>query len=151
VLLSLLFSASEAGVGSRLVLLIMFAALVLATAAVVSFAGRSRRRGGVLLRLQDTTAEIRIRGAVVLLVAFVVLAERFGLESNLGAFLARNTGTRPALAAALLQATSLPFIVTATPIGLLSVLILARRRPRPAAPDDEGHHAEPEQAPRSAQ
>ena len=41
-----------------------------------------------LTRLQDTTAEIRVRAAVVLLVAFVALAERFGLESILGAFLA---------------------------------------------------------------
>jgi Kef-type K+ transport system membrane component KefB len=46
------------------------------------------RLGTVLVRLQDTTAEIRIRFAVVLLVAFTVLAERFGLESILGAFLA---------------------------------------------------------------
>jgi Kef-type K+ transport system membrane component KefB len=46
------------------------------------------RLGQVLVRLQDTTAEIRVRFAVVLLVAFTVLAERFGLESILGAFLA---------------------------------------------------------------
>src|SRR5437763_6989762 len=46
------------------------------------------RLGGVLVRLQDTTAEIRVRSAVVLLVTFTVLAERFGLESILGAFLA---------------------------------------------------------------
>jgi len=44
--------------------------------------------GDVLVRLQDTTAEIRVRFAVLLLVAFTVLAERFGLESILGAFLA---------------------------------------------------------------
>jgi Kef-type K+ transport system membrane component KefB len=41
-----------------------------------------------LTRLQDTTAEIRVRAAVVLLVAFVALAEKFGLESILGAFMA---------------------------------------------------------------
>ena len=35
-----------------------------------------------------TTAEIRVRFAVLILVAFTVLAERFGLESILGAFLA---------------------------------------------------------------
>ena len=46
------------------------------------------RLGDVLLRLQDTTAEIRVRFAVVLLIAFTALAERFGLESILGAFLA---------------------------------------------------------------
>jgi Kef-type K+ transport system membrane component KefB len=42
----------------------------------------------VLVRLQDTTAEIRVRCAVLLLVAFTVLAQKFGLESILGAFLA---------------------------------------------------------------
>jgi Kef-type K+ transport system membrane component KefB len=42
----------------------------------------------LLVRLQDTTAEIRVRGAVVLLVVLVVLAEKFGLETILGAFIA---------------------------------------------------------------
>jgi len=160
---------------------------------VVSGAARSMRLGRVLVRLQDTTAEIRVRFAVLLLVAFTVLAERFGLESILGAFLAgaivglvdrdssshpnfrvkleaigygflvpvffvasgirlnltgllhspsalarvplfllallvvrglpafiglRANGTKPTLALGLLQATSLPFIVTATQIGV---------------------------------
>jgi Kef-type K+ transport system membrane component KefB len=151
------------------------------------------RLGAVLLRLQDTTAEIRVRFAVLLLIAFTALAERFGLESILGAFMAgvivslvdRDSGSHPnfrikleaigfgflipvffvssgvrldlkglldepsalirvpifllallivrgvpallyvprlgrrsALAAGLLQATSLPFIVTATQIGV---------------------------------
>ena len=48
----------------------------------------SKRLDMTLTRLQDTTAEIRVRGAVVLLVAFVALAEAFGLESILGAFMA---------------------------------------------------------------
>ena len=88
VLLSLLFSASGGSTGARVVLLVAFAALVAATAVAVSRAGRSMRLGEVLLRLQDTTAEIRVRFAVLLLVAFTALAERFGLESILGAFLA---------------------------------------------------------------
>ncbi len=46
------------------------------------------RVGDLLVMLQDTTAEIRVRFAVVLLLAFVVLAEKFGLESILGAFMA---------------------------------------------------------------
>jgi Kef-type K+ transport system membrane component KefB len=44
--------------------------------------------GEVLLRLQDTTAEIRVRMSMLLLIAFVALAMRFGLEAILGAFLA---------------------------------------------------------------
>jgi len=195
----------------------LFAGLVVAAGAVVSLAGRSQRLGDVLTRLQDTTAEIRVRAAVVLLLAFVALAERFGLESILGAFLAGGvvglvdrdssshprfrtkleaigygfvipvffvtSGMRldlgallaspsalarvplfllallvvrgvpallyarlftrcPLVAAALLQATSLPFIVTATALvcaGLLSVLLFpssrspscVARQPRP--------------------
>jgi Kef-type K+ transport system membrane component KefB len=197
-LLSLLFSASEGTTGGRLVLLAMFVLVVVATGLVVALAGRSMRVGDLLVRLQDTTAEIRVRGAVVLLVAFVVLAERFGLESILGAFLAGavvgmldrdsashprfrvkldavgygflipvffvtsglrldvgslvdspsalaqvplfllallaarglpallyapSLGMRAAVTAGLLQATSLPFIVTATQIGLLIGLL----------------------------
>jgi Kef-type K+ transport system membrane component KefB len=192
-LLSFFFSASGGGTGSRVVLIVAFAVLVLVTALVVARAGRSMRLGGVLERLQDTTAEIRVRFAVVLLVAFTALAERFGLESILGAFVAgvvvsvvdrdsrshrhfrtkldavgygflipvffvtsgarldlkgllehpsallrvpvflvallvlrgvpallnlRTHGRRATVATALLQATSLPFIVTATQIGV---------------------------------
>jgi Kef-type K+ transport system membrane component KefB len=88
VLLSLFFSTSGGSTGAKLVLLVAFAALVAATGFAVRTAGRSMRLGTVLVGLQDTTAEIRVRFAVVLLVAFTVLAERFGLESILGAFLA---------------------------------------------------------------
>ena len=41
-----------------------------------------------LLRLQDTTAQIRVRAALVLFVGFAALAERLGLEVILGAFIA---------------------------------------------------------------
>jgi Kef-type K+ transport system membrane component KefB len=88
VLLSLLFSASDGSTGSRLLLVGLFAVLVLVTGVVVLRVGMSRRLGDVLVRLQDTTAEIRVRFAVLLLIAFTALAERFGLESILGAFLA---------------------------------------------------------------
>ena len=236
VLLSLFFS-SGGSTGSKVVVLGAFAGLVVVTGLAVSGAARSVRLGQVLLRLQDTTAEIRVRFAVLLLVAFTALAERFGLEAILGAFLAgaivglvdrdsashpnfrskleaigygflvpvffvssgvkldlagllhsppalvrvpvfllallvvrglpaliglRANGTRATLALGLLQATSLPFIVTATQIGvtlgkitpvtaaalvcagLLSVLIfplialtlLRRGTPEPAAGEE---------------
>ena len=179
-------------------LLATFAMLVVATGLVVALVARSRTLDMTLTRLQDTTAEIRVRAAVVLLVAFVALAERFGLESILGAFMAgavvgildRDTTSHPhfrlkleaigygflipvffvtsgirldltgllddpgalarvpvfvvallvvrgvpallfaktfdrsaLIAAGLLQATSLPFIVTATQIGVLTGLM----------------------------
>ncbi|MEP7054109.1 MAG: cation:proton antiporter [Actinomycetota bacterium] len=88
VLLSLLFSSSGGSPGAKVVLLVAFVVLVAVTAVAVGRASRSMSLGGVLDRLQDTTAQIRVRLAVVLLVAFVALAERFGLESILGAFMA---------------------------------------------------------------
>ncbi|MEQ4210372.1 cation:proton antiporter [Actinopolymorpha sp. B9G3] len=87
-LLSLLFSTSGGSIGERIVMLVVFAALVAAVGVAVSLAGRSMRLGGVLRRLQDTTAELRVRAAVALLIGFVVLAQRFGLETILGAFVA---------------------------------------------------------------
>jgi Kef-type K+ transport system membrane component KefB len=194
VVLSLFFSASGGSTGAKVVLLVAFTAVVTVSALVVLRAGRSMRVGDLLGRLQDTTAEIRVRLAVVLLVAFIALATRFGLESILGAFLAgavvslidrdasshprfrakleaigygfvvpvffvssgirldltglvhapaallrvpvflvallivrgapalpgfRTLGGRATVAVALLQATSLPFLVTATQIGLV--------------------------------
>jgi Kef-type K+ transport system membrane component KefB len=88
VLLSLFFSTSGGSTGARVVFLVAFAAVVAATGVTVAAAGRSRKLGDLLIRLQDSTAEIRVRFAVVLLIAFTALAERFGLESILGAFLA---------------------------------------------------------------
>jgi Kef-type K+ transport system membrane component KefB len=194
-LLSLVFSESGGSTGSRVVLLGLFALLVVLVATAVALSSRSMRLSDVLVTLQDTTAEIRVRGAMVMLIAFVVLAEKFGLESILGAFMAgavvgildrdasthprfrvkleaigygflipvffvasgirldvaglldhpaqlgrvpvfllalllargvpallylRWFGARRTAAAALLQATSLPFIVTATQIGVVT-------------------------------
>jgi Kef-type K+ transport system membrane component KefB len=193
ILLTLFFSGESSGTGTKLLLLGVFVALIAVAALSVAGASRSMRISAVLVRLQDTTAQIRVRGAVLLLIAFVALAARFGLETILGAFLAgvvlglidRDTmmthphfrmklegigygflvpiffvssgiqfdlkalfasasslalvplflaalllvrgvpalvyrpvvGARPTGAAALLQATSLPFIVTAASIG----------------------------------
>ena len=195
VLLTLFFSTKAAKTSTKLVLLVGFAVLAVVAALALSRIGRSMRLEAVLTRLQDTTAEIRVRLAVLLLVAFVALAERLGLETILGAFLAGAilnlvdrdamsthpnfrlkleavgygflvpvffvtsglrfdlkallhspsafariplfliallvvravpaalyagaVGRRKAVAAGLLQATSLPFIVTATQIGLI--------------------------------
>ena len=41
-----------------------------------------------LLRLQDTTAQIRVRGAIVLLIGFAAAAQQLGLEVILGTFAA---------------------------------------------------------------
>jgi Kef-type K+ transport system membrane component KefB len=88
VLLSLFFSEKSSGVGAKLVLLGGFAVLIAAVGFAVARAGHSMRISAALVRLQDTTAQIRVRGAFVLLAAFVVLADKFGLEAILGAFMA---------------------------------------------------------------
>lgn len=192
VLLSILFGAED-DTTSRLVLVASFIAVVVVVALAVLGADRWTRLRGVVERLQDSTAQIRVRLALLLLVALTALAGRFGLETILGAFLAgvvlsivdprprehprfrqgldavgfgvlipvfyvttglrldlagllqdpaallrvpiflvallvarglpvllyaRSSGMRPAIAAALLQATSLPFIATATQVGV---------------------------------
>jgi Kef-type K+ transport system membrane component KefB len=90
-LLSLFFSGESSSLGVKLVLLAAFAAFVAAIGLVLLGAQRSMRVSAALVRLQDTTAEIRVRGAFLLLTLFVVLASRFGLEAILGAFLAGAT------------------------------------------------------------
>jgi Kef-type K+ transport system membrane component KefB len=88
VLLSLFFSGEASGFGVKLLLLGLFGMFVLVVGLAVVRAERSMRISAAFLRLQDTTAEIRIRGAFLLLALFVVLAELLGLEAILGAFLA---------------------------------------------------------------
>jgi Kef-type K+ transport system membrane component KefB len=86
-LLSIFFSG-EGGTGATIVLLVSF--VLLAVVAYFALVGveRSARISQELVRLQDTTAQIRVRGAVVLMIAFVALAETLGLEVILGAFAA---------------------------------------------------------------
>jgi Kef-type K+ transport system membrane component KefB len=88
IVLTLFFSREATGTGTKLLLL---AGFVVAT--IVAIAGllgleRSRRLSATLVRLQDTTAQVRVRGAFLLLAGFVALAEQLGLEVILGAFTA---------------------------------------------------------------
>jgi Kef-type K+ transport system membrane component KefB len=193
ILLSLFFSQSKGSAASKVVTFAAFVLVVLTVGLALSRAGRSVRVNRVLIRLQDTTAELRVRAAVALLIGFVALAAEVGLETILGAFIAgvilsivdrdssnhptfrskldaigygfvipvffvttglrfdvhaltanpsailrvplfllaillarglpaalyrRHLGSRDAFAAAFLQATTLPFIVSATTIGV---------------------------------
>ena len=235
ILLSLFFSGDSSSVGSTLLLIGAFVVLAIATGVALAEAEHSSRLSSALVRLQDTSAQIRVRGAFLLLIGLVVVAQLLGLEVILGAFFAGAVlrllnrdemmthtgfhtklqavgfgvfipfffitsgiqldvrallaggsaltlvpvfllallltrglpaalyrpmvGDRSSLAAALLQATSLPFIVAATGIGmdlgilspavgaamvvagLLSVVLfpltaLTILRGKPAAPDD---------------
>src|SRR5699024_8647668 len=73
VLLSLFFSTSETSSGTRVALLTVFAGLVAVTGVAAVAVSRSMSLSTVVTRLQDTTAQIRVRAAVVLLVGFVAL------------------------------------------------------------------------------
>ncbi len=88
ILLSLFFSEQTAGVGVRLALFAVFGALCVAGGFVIAAGGHVPSVSGTLLRLQDTTAQIRVRGAFLLLMVFSIIAQRFGLEAILGTFLA---------------------------------------------------------------
>jgi len=87
-LLSVFFSMSRGSTSGKFILLGGFVVVIVVAVATLSRLGSSERLTSVLEMLQDTTAEIRVRFAVVLLVLFVVLASKFGLETILGAFLA---------------------------------------------------------------
>ena len=88
ILLSLLFSREGGSVGSQSLLLGGFVLVATAIGVAVFAAERLPSVSSVLVRLQDTTAQIRVRGAFVLLVLFAFVAERLGLETILGAFIA---------------------------------------------------------------
>jgi Kef-type K+ transport system membrane component KefB len=87
ILLSAFFSG-HGSTGSTLLLIGSLFGIAIAVYAFVRGAERSRAVMRDLLRLQDTTAQIRVRAAVVLMIGFAALAEQFGLEAILGAFAA---------------------------------------------------------------
>jgi Kef-type K+ transport system membrane component KefB len=91
VLLSLFFSGESSDTGAKLVLLLAFFGFVGAVGFFIVASERSMRLSRNLAQLQDTTSQIRVRAAFVLLLGFTVAAERFGAEAILGAFLAGAT------------------------------------------------------------
>ena len=88
ILLSLLFSKDSSDTTTKLVLLGVFVLAIGVVVVALTRHSRGMKISNVLVRLQDTTAQIRVRGAVLLLVLLVVLAENLGLETILGAFVA---------------------------------------------------------------
>jgi Kef-type K+ transport system membrane component KefB len=88
ILLSLFFSGDSSSVGSTILLIGGFVALIIATGVALAEVEHSSRLSSALIRLQDSSAQIRVRGAFLLLVGLVVVAQLFGLEVILGAFFA---------------------------------------------------------------
>lgn len=87
-LLSLLFSRESSSVFTKLVLLGGFVLLIAVIVITMTFAERWRTLNAALAKLQDSTAQIRVRGAFLLQVGFAMLAGRLGFEVILGAFIA---------------------------------------------------------------
>lgn len=88
ILLSIFFSRDGAGVGAQLVTLAAFALAVVVVALAIARVEHVGRISALLVRLQDTTAQIRVRGTFLLLIGLVALASELGLEVILGAFAA---------------------------------------------------------------
>jgi len=88
ILLSLFFSGEAESLGTTLLLLGGFILLVISIWFALTGARRSNRLQSALRRLQDSSAQIRVRGAFLLLVGFAALAQFLGLEVILGAFIA---------------------------------------------------------------
>jgi Kef-type K+ transport system membrane component KefB len=87
-MLSLLFSATSRTSAERLTSLAIFLALI---AAIGLALGRVRNLAALdrlLDRLEDRSAQLRVRAALTLALAFAVLANRLGFASILGAFAA---------------------------------------------------------------
>src|SRR4051812_44525730 len=88
ILLSLLFSRESTSTTTQVILLVSLFVVAVVIGLAIAGVEHSMRFSDTLRRLQDTTAQIRVRGAFVLLIGFVALAGQFGLEVILGAFLA---------------------------------------------------------------
>jgi Kef-type K+ transport system membrane component KefB len=89
ILLSLFFSGKgSTSTAGTLILLGVFGVVVVLVGLVIAGVEHSMSVSRVLRRLQDTTAQIRVRAAFVLLIGFSALADQVGLETILGAFAA---------------------------------------------------------------
>src|SRR5436190_463451 len=89
ILLSLFFSGKgSSSTTGTLILVGVFGLVVVLVGVAIAGVERSLSLSQLLRRLQDTTAQIRVRAAFVLMIGFVALAEKFGLETILGAFAA---------------------------------------------------------------
>lgn len=87
-LLSLLFSAASRTTASRLASLAIFLCLLGALALALSRVRRLAALERLLDRLENRSAQLRVRATLTLALAFGVLAYQFGFASILGAFAA---------------------------------------------------------------
>jgi Kef-type K+ transport system membrane component KefB len=89
ILLSAFFSGKgSTSTAGTLILVGVFGLVVVLVGAAIAGFERSINLSRVVQRLQDTTAQIRVRAAFVLMIGFTALADQVGLETILGAFAA---------------------------------------------------------------
>lgn len=86
ILLSFLFSTERGGFETELVHLAAFTAAAVVVFVVLTRGARVQRLGAAMERLQEGSAQIRVRGDMALLAVVVGLAVELGLESILAAF-----------------------------------------------------------------
>ncbi|MGP3926115.1 cation:proton antiporter [Streptomyces sp. 8N616] len=88
VLLSLFFSEHASGPASRLLLLLGLACLMVLIVVASIRAGRSMWLSRTVMNLADTSAQVRVRLTMVLVVGLSAVALHLGFEAVLGAFIA---------------------------------------------------------------
>ncbi|MBG0850490.1 cation:proton antiporter [Streptomyces spinoverrucosus] len=87
-LLSLFFSEHASGPASRVLLLLGLACLTVFIAVTSIRAGRTMWLSEAVMNLADTSAQVRVRLTMVLVVGLSAVAMHFGFEAILGAFIA---------------------------------------------------------------
>jgi Kef-type K+ transport system membrane component KefB len=88
ILLSLFFSHQGSGAESTVILLVLFAGVVAVLGVGLSRARGSKRLSAAVRRMHETSAQITVRIAFLLVATLVFMANEFGLEVVLGSFLA---------------------------------------------------------------
>jgi Kef-type K+ transport system membrane component KefB len=87
-LLSLLFTKETDSTTVRLVLAAAFGGLIVVVGLVAARVSHTRGVRRLFERLHGGTSQIRVRGAIMIMALFVVLAQEVGLEAILGALVA---------------------------------------------------------------
>lgn len=87
-LLAVFYSEDSAGLGSQLLLLVGFAVLVVVVALALGRIERSPRFMRTLSKQGETSAQLGVRVAMLVLAVFVALSAELGFEAVLGAFVA---------------------------------------------------------------
>jgi Kef-type K+ transport system membrane component KefB len=87
-LLGIFFAGEGVSAAREALLLALVAALAVVLLAVLVRAARWRKGRAIFERLDDTSAQVRVRFAVMLLLGAAALAAAFGFEAILGTFIA---------------------------------------------------------------